>query len=108
MELYKEEGEMFGKLLLSLFPVESFYGESSFVFAMELNRVFESLHAKSLQLCANLCVSMNCSSPGSSVRRILQAILEWVVVSSPRGSSLPRDQTHISYSSHIGRLVLYH
>ena len=34
--------------------------------------------------------------------------LEWVAVPSSRGSSPPRDQTHISYVSCIGRQVLYH
>ena len=47
---------------------------------------------------------MDCSPPGFSVHGILQArILEWVAISS-RGSSWPRDQTHISY---IGRRILY-
>ena len=37
---------------------------------------------------------MNCGLPGSSVHGILQArILEWVAISFPRGSSLPRDLT---------------
>ena len=40
--------------------------------------------------------------PGSSVCGILQAtILEWVAMPSSRGSSWPRDQTHISYISCI-------
>ena len=40
---------------------------------------------------------MDCSPPGSSVRGIFQArILEWVAISSSRGSSQPKDQTHIS------------
>ena len=40
---------------------------------------------------------MGSSPPGSSVHGILQAkILEWVAVSFSRGSSWPRDQTHIS------------
>ena len=40
---------------------------------------------------------MDCSPPGSSVRGIFQArILEWVAISSSRGSSRPKDQTHIS------------
>ena len=64
-------------------------------------------HAKSLQLCPTLCDPMDCSLPGSSVHGILQArTLEWVVTSSCRGRSWPRDQTHISYVSCIGRLVL--
>ena len=40
---------------------------------------------------------MNCSPPGFSVHGILQArILEWVAISSFRGSSRPRDWTCIS------------
>ena len=39
---------------------------------------------------------------------ILQArILEWVAMSSSRGSSQPRDWTRVSYISCIGRWVLY-
>ena len=40
---------------------------------------------------------MNCSPPGSSVHRILLAILEWVAMPSSRGSSWSRDQTRISW-----------
>ena len=40
---------------------------------------------------------MDCSPPGSSVHGILQArVLEWVVISSSRGSSQPRDRTWVS------------
>ena len=52
------------------------------------------------QLCPTLCDPMDCSPSGSSVHGISQArILEWVDISSSRGSSQPRDQTHISYIS---------
>ena len=41
------------------------------------------------QLCPTLCVPIDCSPPGSSVRVILQVrILEWVAVSFSRASSL--------------------
>ena len=44
-----------------------------------------------------LCDPMDCSPPGFSVHGILQArILEWVAKPSSRGSSGPRNQTHIS------------
>ena len=57
------------------------------------------LYAKSLQLCLTLFDPMDCSLPGSSVHGILQAtILEWVAVPSSRGSSWPRDQTHVCKS----------
>ena len=62
-----------------------------------------------LQVCPTLCDPMDCSPPGSSVHGVLQArVLEWVSMPSSRGSSLSRDQTHISYASCIGRQVLYH
>ena len=64
--------------------------------------------AKLLQSCPPLCDPMDCSPSGSSVHGILQTrILEWTDISSPKGSSPPRDQTHISYVSCIGRQVLY-
>ena len=62
-----------------------------------------------LQSWPTLCDPMDCSSPGSSVHRILQArILEWVGMPSFRASSQPRDQTCVSYISCIGSRVLYH
>ena len=43
-----------------------------------------------------LCDPMDCSQPGSSVYGIFQARkLEWVAISYSRGSSQPRDQTHV-------------
>ena len=45
---------------------------------------------------------MDYSLPDSSVHGILQArILEWVAMPSSRGSSRPRDQTHVSCVSCI-------
>ena len=50
--------------------------------------VTQSVMSNSLQ-------SIDCSPPGSSVHGILQAgILEWVI-SFSKGSSQPRDQTHL-------------
>ena len=67
------------------------------------------MHAETLQSCPTLCNSTDCSPPGSSVPEILQArILEWVAMFSSRGSSQPRNRTHISYVSCTGRQVLYH
>ena len=58
------------------------------------------------QSCPTLCDPVDCSSSGLSVHGILQArILEWVAIPFPRGSSWPRDQTHVSC---IGRWSLYH
>ena len=61
-----------------------------------------------LQSCTTLCDPIDCSPPGFYVHGIFQArILEWVAISSSRGSSGPRDRTRISDISFIGRQVLY-
>ena len=53
-----------------------------------------------LQSCPTLCNPMDCSPPGSSVHGILQGrTLEWAATSSSRGSSPPRDRTHVSCGS---------
>ena len=63
------------------------------------------MRAKLLQSSPTLCNSVDRSPPGSSVPWILQArTLEWVAMSSSRGSSLPRDWIPISYVSCIGRV----
>ena len=55
------------------------------------------------------CDSQDCNLPGSSVQGIFQArILEWIAISTPGESSWPRDRTHVSYISCIGRWILYH
>ena len=57
---------------------------------------------KSLQSCPTLCNPMDRSPQGSSVRGILQARkLERVAKPSSRGSSQPRDRTHVSYVSYL-------
>ena len=49
------------------------------------------------QSCLTLCNPKDCNLPGSYVRGIFQArMLEWVAISSSRGSSRSRDRTHIS------------
>ena len=53
--------------------------------------------AQSLQLYPALCYPVGCSQPGSSLHGIIQArILEWVAISSSRGSFQSKDQTQIS------------
>ena len=64
---------------------------------------------KSLQSCPTLCNPMDCSLPGSSVHGTLQArTLEWLAISSSRGSSRPRDWTLVSYVSCTGGWLLDH
>ena len=60
------------------------------------------VHAQSLSH-VWLCDPMDCSLPDSYIYGISQGrILEWVAISSSRGSSWPRDQTHVSCISCIG------
>ena len=61
----------------------------------------------------NFCHSVvsdptDCSPPDSLVHGIFWArILEWVTISSSRGSFLSRDRTHISWVSITGRWIPY-
>ena len=55
------------------------------------NGICSCMRAKSFRSCQTLCDPMDCSPPGSG---ILQArILEWIAMTSSRGSSLPRGRT---------------
>ena len=64
------------------------------------------MYAQLLQSYSTLCEPMDCSPPDSSV--LPERMLDWVSMPSSRGSSWPRDRTHISYVFCIGRQVLYH
>ena len=58
------------------------------------------------QLCLTLCDTMDCSLPGSSVHKILQArILEWVAIPFSKASSRPRDWPRLC-SSLVSEQVL--
>ena len=55
--------------------------------------------------CSTLFVPMDCSPPGFSVHGISQAIiLERVAISSSRGSSQSKDQTHVSLVQPLSRV----
>ena len=52
----------------------------------------------SLYSCPTLCSPRDCSMPGSSSHGVFQArILEWIAISSSRGSSWSRDWTPVSW-----------
>ena len=74
------------------------------------NYICVYVHACSVALlCLTLWNPMNCSLQGSSVHGVFRTrILEWVAVSYSRQSSRPRDWTHVSCVSCIGRWILYH
>ena len=59
--------------------------------------IFLILKVKVVQSCLTPCNPLYCSPPGSSIHEVFQArIVEWVAISYFRGSSAPRDQTHVS------------
>ena len=61
------------------------------------------------KICLTLCNPMDYSPPGSSVHGISQVrILEGVAISSSRGSSQPKDQTHLSWVSCTAGGLFYH
>jgi len=60
------------------------------------------IEGEGAQSCWTLCDPMDCSPTGFSVHGIFHVrILEWVAISSSRGSSPPRDWTGISCVSWI-------
>ena len=71
-----------------------------------LSNIFSSNNKNKIRLQWSESVScsvVSFSSPGSSVHGISQArILGWVAISSPRGSSQPRNRTQVSHVSCIG------
>ena len=64
------------------------------------------------ELCLTLCDPMDCNLLGSSVHGNLQTrMLEWVAISSSRGSPWPRERTPISCNSlhwRVDSLMLSH
>ena len=66
--------------------------------------VFSAAHS-----CLTLCDSTDCRLPDFSVHGIFQGrILEWGAIPYSRGSSQPKDWTHVPCISFTGRWILYH
>ena len=58
--------------------------------------------------CVRLCNPMECRVPGTSVHGIFQSrILDWIVISSSRGCTWPRDWSHVSHVSCTGRWIFF-
>ena len=75
-----------GKVRIGFFFPYAFYSH--------LSRALGTHACWAAQLCPTLRDPVNCSPPVLSVCGILQArILEWIAISSSRGSSWSRDQT---------------
>ena len=60
------------------------------------------------QLCPTLYDPIDGSQAPLSMGLSQARILEWVTISSSWGSSRPRDRTHVSFASCIGKGILYH
>ena len=81
---------------------------SSSPFSVVLSSLLLGAFAQSLS-CVRFFVTLWTRARQAPVHGILQGrILEWVAIFFSRGSSQPRDWTHISCVSCIGRWVLYH
>jgi len=88
-------------LLLSFLP-SNLYFPILWLDPSSSDHSLDLIHSFCAQPCPTLCDPMDCSPPGSSVHGILQArTLEWVAISSSRGSSQPREQTQVSCVSCI-------
>ena len=72
-------------------------GQTSKIHFIEPINVSRSFHVHAhTQSCPTLWNPLDCSPPGSSVHGIFQArILEWIAISSSRGSSRPRDRNRV-------------
>ena len=79
------------------------HGLSSFITCLQTcsaKPLCQSVSQFSRSVVSDSLQPLGCSPPGSSVHGILQTrILECIAMPSSKGSSPPRDWTHISYSS---------
>ena len=93
-----------GQLHSSPMLVRSCLKSSMLGFSITWTKNFQKsmcICVKSLPSCPTICDPMDYSPPGFSAHGILRArLLEWVVMPSSRGSSQPRDRTHISCLLH--------
>ena len=84
-------GRVISMHILSTWWVKNFSG---WLFMVQI----QTCCVKLLQLCPTLWDPIGYCLPGSYAHGILQArILHWVAMSAFRGSSWPRDWTHVSY-----------
>ena len=83
--------------------LHSSHFESFKIYIQSISSIYLCSVAKSY---LTLCNPMNCSLP--SVHEVFQAkILEWVAISSFRGSFWPRDWTHVSCVSCTGSWIFF-
>ena len=84
------------------------YTSYKLVFEKMLSIICHWVHAQSLSG-VWLCNPIDYRPPIFTVHGIFQSgRLEWVAISSSRGSSWPRDWTGVSWVSCVGRWILHH
>ena len=95
--LKRAQTDSFGQTLFQILAQPpSTYGRSQNPAAQNHSSLVWKKDVSVCQSCQTLCDPMDCSPPGSSVHGISQArILEWVAISFSRGSSWPRDRSHV-------------
>ena len=107
----KSKSASHASLDLPLGPVLFILHNNVGFFSPEVKTAFLFLSFEKPALCSvvsDSCDPVACSPPGASAHGTFQArILEWVAISSSRGSSRPRDRTPVSHVSCIGRQFLY-
>ena len=86
----------------SSFPFPRLIPIRLFLLSLYLSQLLVCVCSTSACVCAQSCLALcnprDNSLPGSPVHRILQArMLEWVAISSSRGSSRSRVRTHVFY-----------
>ena len=99
--------ELFKVPVRTKFGIQSFEQVKPFLDVWKSGRVCvrACMCARTRARVCTLCNPLGCSLIGSPVHGILQArILEWVAISSSKGSFQPRDRTCVSC---IGRRILY-
>ena len=101
--LYTAESPVFDPIILSNFSssflLVNFSGSWSLQISLPATPVLAFMQAGCCCLANQLCLTLATLS-GSSIHGISQTrILEWVAISFSRGSSRPRDRSHVSWMS---------
>ena len=73
---------------------------TTYKYTLMIDYYMDGMTVCMLQSRLTLCKPTDCNPTASSALGIFQArILEWIAISSSRGSSGPRDRTHVAYIS---------
>ena len=99
--MWKNQGDLSPNNYMCVYIYIYIYTYTYIYIYTHIHIVLMQSQFKSVQSCPTLCDPMDSSQPGSTVHGIFQArILEWVEISSSRGSSWPMDWTPVSCLLH--------